>query len=158
MNAGERDLKLKLFLRYVADGTPPPQKILEFVAEGVRESLKGGASPWHVKTGRTPVGTRHTEQLLMVSCYLLDKINVPRDRIALISGLIKTSGEDYNKTLGRYIKGGRSSSESAGIGSFLCGWAIEDLVENKPLARDERQKLEDLRIQLIGAKDDEPLS
>jgi hypothetical protein len=158
MNAGERDLKLMLFLRYVSDGTPPPQSLLEFVAEGVRVSLKGSASPWHVKTGRTPVGARHAEQLLMVSCYLLDKIKVPRDRIALITGLIKLSGDDYSKTLGRYIKGGRSSSESAGIGTFLCEWAIEDLVENKPLARDERQKLEDLKILLIGAKDDEPLS
>ena len=73
----------------------------------------------------------------------------------MIAGLIKSSGEDYSKTLGRYIKGGRSSSKSAGIGAFLCESAIADLVENKPLARDERQKLEELKIQLIDTKDDE---
>lgn len=138
ISEGASNLKLALFVRYVRAGRPISSDLLNYVADGVEEFLKGSKQPW---TGRKNIGTSTKKQNEASKIYALSEIELSNERIADILGNNKGGGEDTTRTIRRKIKTGKEFKKNCDIGLLLHIWAIEELLENPQLKREEIQKL-----------------
>ena len=138
INEGASNLKLALFVRYVRAGRPISSDLLSYVADGVEEFLNGSKQPW---TGRKNIGTSTKKQNKASKIYALSEIGLSKERIADILGDNKEDGSDPTKTIGRKIETGKDFRNNCDIGLLLHIWAIEELLENPQLKREEIQKL-----------------
>ena len=144
MNESERDFYLQIFLKHTETGKTPPPELMEFVAEGVREFLRGG-KPWQIQGGRPGWGSKSNQHYLSVQCYALESVGIERTRAAFIVNIANNCA----KTHRRYIKHGKSCVEVASAGHWSYVFAIEILLKNNSLTRVERaalsQKLTELK-------------
>lgn len=136
MNESQREYLLRLFLHYAENEKQPPAELMEYVAGGVREFLKGG-KPWQIKTGRPGFGAKWNQHSLAVQCYALEAVGISRDRAAILLGLTDLGAKAHR----RYIQHGAASVQVANAGKWSHRFALELLLELPELKREERAAL-----------------
>lgn len=95
--------RLSLFAFLVENGKQPPTWLLEFMAEGAREFLRGG-KPWQKgKGGRPPKGFDESD----LKAWLLHfKGELPVADMVVALGLQSPDGADRSRTVRREIERG----------------------------------------------------
>lgn len=148
MTKGERDYKLELFLKFTDRGKTPPNYLMDYISDGVREVLRGGTKPWHIGKGGRP----HRPYKTALQCKALAVSGVSVDRTALILNMISEDGKDYTKKIKRFKDDAEGFfNNSAADYTNLCViiFAIDELLEeNEVLTRKEREGLEQLKENL----------
>ena len=153
MKQWERDSRLRRFLAYVKEGKPIPADLLEFVAGGVDEFLKGG-KPWQVKTGRRTFGEIREQELQALQAFSMANCGFSLDRIAEVLGLIAADGRDYRKTLRRHIRYGGQFAAVVNTGRFNLLFAVDELLLTESITKAEAIEIQTYRDE-ISAEDPE---
>lgn len=152
--------RLRLFAVCVDRGQAPPDWLLQFMAEGAREFLRGG-KPWQKGKGGRPKGKYGEAEIRQ---YLLHHYGgLKPARVALVLGLLSLDGKDVSRTVTRAINRGQLAFCMAKIGqvdllkSLFAELLALDLGD---LTGDQRRKcIEGLRTGLADLEldDREPI-
>lgn len=93
---------LRVFISQVENNVTPPDWLLQFMADGAREFLKGG-KPWQKEGGR-PRKPYETSDL---TAYLLSHYGgLSAEKVATVLGKTDNNGSDQVQTMRRTIKRG----------------------------------------------------
>ena len=115
---GEREFNLMVFIKYVEDGKSPPQWLIDFMADGAREFLRGG-KPWqNGKGGHPGANDKRTETaafLLRTVCGLTRKQIVDVLKIGDEDGTDRSNFIRENEKRGRKNQGKGCDLEHAFI-------------------------------------------
>ena len=152
MKRNERDHWLESFCLYVEHGRQPPDKLMQFIAGGVREFLDHGR-PWQLgKGGRPKRPERGSTRRQVLQAFALSEIGCTPYRVAELMGWLTIGGEDYADKVRNHIKDGQGIKATAG--GLEYRWAIESLLTVvKPAERDQLAAL----LQSIEHDDPEPV-
>lgn len=152
----ENEELLKAFINQVENKIPSPQWLLEFVAEGAREFLRGG-KPWQKgKGGRPSIGYCEED----IQKYLLYHYGrISKTQIGLVLDLLDVDGKDVTKTINRAINRGELAFCMAKIGQVgFLKRLFKELIELEfaGLTKQQRRKCVDgLRAGLADLDIDE---
>lgn len=140
---------LRVFIAQVESGITPPDFLLQFMAEGAREFLRGG-KPWQKGKGGRPQKDYGQDEIRQ---YLLHYYGRLSDiQIGQALHLLDYGGKDRTKTIGRAVKRGELAFCMAKIGQVgllkdlfaeLLDLAFEDLTDGQ-----RRKCIEGLRAGL----------
>jgi hypothetical protein len=134
------DDKLRLFIAHVETGRTPPDWLLEFMADGAREFMRGG-KPWQKSSGRKKAQPRWADSIAYMRHH---EGGLTVDEIVLAMGAGDEDGTDRTRTLRRSIKRGAVVSE--GIERMIVSEIIEAKFPDLP----EKRRRE-CRARLIAA-------
>jgi hypothetical protein len=128
---------LRVFIAQVESGVTPPDFLLQFMADGAREFLRGG-KPWQKGKGGRPQKSYGPDE---IRHYLLHYYGRLSDiQIGQALDLLDYGGKDRTKTIGRAVKRGQLAFCMAKIGQIsllkelfaeLIGLAFDDLTEGQ---------------------------
>lgn len=130
---------LRVFIAQVENGITPPDFLLQFMAEGAREFLRGG-KPWQKGKGGRPQKGYGPDEIRQ---YLLHYYGQLSDmQIGQALDLLDCGGKDRTKTIKRDVKRGEIAFCMAKIGQVallkdlfaeLLHLAFEDLTDGQRL-------------------------
>jgi hypothetical protein len=152
--------RLRLFVVCVERGQVPPDWLLQFMADGAREFLRGG-KPWQKGKGGRPKGDYGEAEIRQ---YLLHYYGgLKPARVAQALGLLSVDGKDVSRTVKRAIDRGQLAFCMAKIGQVeLLKSLFADLLalDLADLTGEQRRKCaEGLRAGLADLEldDQEPI-
>jgi len=141
MPSTEEEYRLRMFLVFVEQGKTPPQHLLDFIAEGVREHLRGG-KPWPKRPGTRHALQRHENREFAFRAHALK--NVAEMNFAQIETLL---GTDFSESTIRnriaavdgMMESFKAHNADAVFYEYL--WALQSLLEEYPLSAKHRAAL-----------------
>lgn len=147
---------LRVFISYVERGQALPEWMLQFMADGAREFLRGG-KPWQKGSGGAPRADYGEAEIRR---YLLNYYGgLSAEKVAVALGLTSLDGRDVTRTVNRAIDRGRLAFCMAKIGQVeLLKRLFADLIalDLADLTSDQRRTcIDGLRAGLADLELDE---
>lgn len=119
--------RLRLFIVCIERGQKPPDWLLQFMAEGAREFLRGGR-PWQKSKGGRPKSDYGEAEIKQYLLHFYGGLTPPKVAAAL--SLLDRNGKDVSRTVKRAIDRGQLAFCMAKIGQVeLLKSLFADLLE-----------------------------
>lgn len=123
ISKGERDFKLRLFVKLVQAGKTPSPDLLEYVASGIDEFLEYGKAYWPTRKTNGAKGWRASR------AYALESAGIPRERAAELLGFLREDGGDHTRNHRELIKYGEQIERASGPFSTTRMYVILDQLD-----------------------------